>query len=362
MQCETVAGNANKKQYGAVDILRLLFAFSVVFMHRAGAMNNQTVFLFIRNNLCGLAVPFFIVTSSFFFFYKLLKCSDDVQKKDCFIKYIKRLVLLYAVWSAVYLIPTFYRGMLVRGYTFFQTVVEWIKSIFIDGTSFWHLWYVQALIISLAIIYLCLKKFDFRILFFISTVFYLIYCLSENYAAFESDSTAYNIFRFIGEHIPESLLNPLFRLPVYIFVGYFIADNKACFSVAKSAIMFVAVYAVFIGIGVFRYRNDEAGALIQTIMFPIVMFCLFSLAIKAETKPREIYKNLRTLSALVYFVHWFFLEEFLDFALGAMGFDSAIAYQAWFKFGVTVIYSTVFGIIIMHMSKKEKFKILRYLY
>lgn len=351
-----------KKQYGVIDILRLIFAVSVVFMHRAGSMKNEFLFQLLRNGISELAVPFFLVASGFFFFRKFARAEADIKKKQILTDYVKRLGILYLIWSLIYLIPTFYRGLIREGKSVSEIVIGFVNDILIGGSSFWHLWYVQALIVSIVFICFCLKKIPPDAMLIISCFLYLIYSLSTYCVILKNNVFLYGIFSWINSNVFPSVFLPIFRLPIFLMAGKLAAENKIQFSKAKSAVFFFGFYICFIGFGILRIYNGDLGQLLQEIISPAVLFFLYKICTDIRTEPKAIYVKMRNMSALIYFSHWFFLEEFLEAVLGILGFDPGIAYKAWFKFGITMMYSVSFSLLVMWLSKNGKFKFLKYLY
>lgn len=92
-----------------VDLAKFIFAILVVGIHTSPfeAYSEFGNFVFI-DIISGLAVPFFFMTSCYFFFSKLTfengkikKCKENFSR---FKKYFIRILILYLLWSAVYLI------------------------------------------------------------------------------------------------------------------------------------------------------------------------------------------------------------------------------------------------------------------
>ena len=132
-----------KKRQTELDILRFLATLAVVMTHVCGgvvkalAVNTPTwVFL----NSCRAAVtwdvPVFIMISGRFF----LDEKRSITLKDIFEKYLKRLILAFVVWSAVYQGYYVLHGMATGtvSLNIIGIISEWLAGAY-------HLWYLYML-------------------------------------------------------------------------------------------------------------------------------------------------------------------------------------------------------------------------
>lgn len=74
---------------------------------------------------------------------------------------MKRLVLLYVIWSAIYLlwqIP--YNNSI--GWTGFEAVKDYVVSFFLNS-SFYHFWYFLCLIYGVVALYFALRVFNVKV-------------------------------------------------------------------------------------------------------------------------------------------------------------------------------------------------------
>lgn len=82
-----------RKQYSGIDITKLICAIMVIAIHTQPFIRNVWLDRG-AGVITRLAVPFFFVTTGFF-----LDFSDTKMVK----KYVFRLLVLYAVWTVIYL-------------------------------------------------------------------------------------------------------------------------------------------------------------------------------------------------------------------------------------------------------------------
>lgn len=84
-------------------------------------------------------MPFFFVSSGYFY----------IKGKCNFKKYIKRLLITYISWSIIYLILQVYNTLNING-NIITTLKSFIIEFFIYG-SYYHLWYIVALLLCIII-------------------------------------------------------------------------------------------------------------------------------------------------------------------------------------------------------------------
>ncbi|MHA7967093.1 acyltransferase family protein [Paenibacillus sp. CAU 1782] len=136
-----------RKQYGGVEYMRVIAAILVVAVHTGPLLSwGEDADFWLTGALARLAVPFFFMASGFFFFRKL---SGNTQADIALLLNVMRKVaLLYAVAIIIYLPFNVYKG------DFGSTISAggMFKSVLMDGT-FYHLWYLPALIIGMPIVY-----------------------------------------------------------------------------------------------------------------------------------------------------------------------------------------------------------------
>lgn len=352
--------NFARKHYCAVDVMRMVFCISVIFLHRASTMNNEVVFNFFVDVFSNMAVPFFSCTSVFFLFTKLNSVNDINEKNKTFWKYIKRMLLLYAIWSAIYIVPTLYNGFIAAGLSVSGVAVKYIKDLFIEGYSFIHLWYMQSLIIAVIVIYYMLKKIPLRAMQVITLFTFAVFVFTRNYTVFGEGTFLYNVFNWINTSVPDSIFRTFTEIPVYISIGITLS-SKAVLSYKNYLLPFIAVQIMIIA-GAILKQSNEAWAVFIRFLYPVYIWLIYQLCMGISLKPKPIYTYLRKMSALLYFVHWFVPIAFLDGLFAVTGLGYELAYNAGVRFGITIVYSVIFSVLVIKLSQKGKFKFLKYLY
>lgn len=351
---------SQKKQYAALDILKFFFCISVIFLHRASTMNNEAVFNFIVDVFSNMAVPFFSCASVFFLYKKLFLIKNEKEKDQVFWKYIKRMSLLYVIWSVIYIVPTLYNDIIGSALSFKGIIIKYIEDIFVNGYTFIHLWYMQSLIIAVIIIYYLQKVLSLKTVSIICCLTFIIFVLTKNYCVFNESAFFYKVFSAINEYAPDSVFRTFTEIPVYIALGI-ITAKKPVITAPKGLIPFF-IFQILIVIGAIMKQNSDIWSVFHRTLYPVYLFLLFQICIDISLKPKKIYTYLRKMSALMYFVHWFVPIILMDGVFAATGLGSELAYNAGVRFGITMIYSIAFSVIVIKLSEKEKFRFLKYLY
>lgn len=153
MNCKTAVNNSDKKQYGMIDIVRMFMALCVLFIHRSYSIYHPMARDIIRESICEMAVPFFVITTAFFFYKKCAGMQFDRQK-TILLGYVKRLVVLLLIWTIIYIPVRMFEGMIANDLTLTEVLKNLLSDFFIKGETYLHLWYIQALIVSSVLIFL----------------------------------------------------------------------------------------------------------------------------------------------------------------------------------------------------------------
>ncbi len=133
------------------------FVFSIIVI---GIHTQPFSYNFILDNAYGLvsrvAVPFFFLSSSYFLFLKYDFESIDSRVINDF---IKRIFLLYLVWTVIYF-PIAFNNYLRSELNFVDWIRVYVFNFFVNG-SFTHLWFLPNMIVGLILTVLLLKIHHF---------------------------------------------------------------------------------------------------------------------------------------------------------------------------------------------------------
>ena len=190
-----------KKYYTGLDFLKVLLAVIVVIRHACqNFLEPSSIFyVTIVNILSPCAVPCFFIISGFLFFNR----QANIKKQ------IARLLLLYISWSIIYF-PFF---LLNHKDSELLNVIK--EFIFIG--SYYHLWFLPALIVALLINYILRNKNDKILTVFFSFLF-IIAVIAEPYRFLITD-TIMDKFLSDYEKLFLTFRNGVFFGSIYVFIG-----------------------------------------------------------------------------------------------------------------------------------------------
>ena len=319
--------SASSKNHTAIDVVKLIMAFLVVAIH-----TEPFGFSFWLDKGFGiitrLCVPFFFVASSYFFF------SGNGNP----VKYVKRLGLLYVVWSLIYL-P--FDLSVLKAMTAGQILVKYL------WTGNGHaLWYLCGSIIGFGIVWGLSKVLKPKQVFAVAVVFWIFGCLKSTYAPV--------VQRLLSVTLPDSLgsRNGLFYAFVYYALGLMIAEKnethagpqlKNLIGFAVSMLLLVAESLVL----VYLFKTEQT--ILWFSVLPLTYH--FFMIVKSMQFPITQTQSLfcRKLSTLIYVSHCFYMYLFPGL-------------RFWASFLAVAAIATAASIIIYYLSRQKAFRWMKILY
>lgn len=141
-RAENISTAENQKNFtkiNSIDILRLICAIMVVAIHTQPLSEYENLTGYIATYVFPrLGVPFFFAVSGYSYI------SGLIQGKKVFVKYIKRLLTIYILWSLIYYLVDFTQVMSSN-----SSLTGFLKSCFFDFLitgSHYQLWFFPVLI------------------------------------------------------------------------------------------------------------------------------------------------------------------------------------------------------------------------
>ena len=322
------------ENYRFIDIFKFICAFLIIGIHTSpfqeiGILNNAF------GVLTRIAVPFFFVSSSFFLFRK-----DFSWKRIA--GYCKRMLLLYFIYSVIYVIYELLSGQFVLN--------GFLIKFFISGYQ--HLWFLQQSVIAVLIISFITKVIKSPLLLYVlAALFYVIGVLMFTYRPLVNDIPIVQAYHssMISQIIFER--SCFFYAVPYMAIGYYFANNsfvKKSYSATGIIVSFILLAVEgFIGINILH-------ASYTVLWFSVIPLSFFLFSFVAQVNVKKDFNTviLRKLSTLIYCIHLLvvFLLNYFDFPLHILLFMSAS------------IISLFYGVIILKLSSLKYFKFLKVLY
>lgn len=230
----------NSTSLNAIDLMKFVMALGVVVLHTTPFKDyNMLVHSALIFGWGRFAVPFFFCTSSFLLFRKidLFECGKEDDR--IIYKYIKRNLILYVVWSVIYipLIYTQYIKMLPQEHA----KVKLILNIIFNG-SYNHLWYLIATVYGTIIVYIFIRKKTYiGLLILIDIVLFLLGLSLSGYNKLLGEwwreiSNVYNNFFNVKNGI-------VFAIP-YISIGILVAKQKKTYNRNYIIYILITLYII----------------------------------------------------------------------------------------------------------------------
>lgn len=205
------------RDYQLIDYVKLICTFMVICVHSNQVVDNEFVNFFIKNVFCRVAVPFFFVSSAYLFRERMSVDPNYLKSK------IRRLSQNYLLWSIVYL-PIGFAWLNDS-----MTVSRWMYPLALlfgeiyTGT-YYHLWYIPALLFSIVLATKLLKHFSYKLVISLSLCFYLFGSLETYYGLLPESKLKQSVDSFISLFFTTR--NGLMYGLVFVLIGFYIFDHK----------------------------------------------------------------------------------------------------------------------------------------
>lgn len=285
------------KRYDAVNILRMVCAYLIIVIHLMAFQVFGDGARYVTSEfICRIAVPFFFITAGYFFYPK-------VNKKGYLKKYILKLIKVYVIALIVSLSIYSVQGVQdLYQYLFTGGLRNLLVTFLVNGMP-GTLWYLPALIVSIAFVYIFLKKDLIKPLIIISVILLLIGLMGDSYyglivnTPFASIVDGYSI-------IFDSTRNGItFGVP-FITIGALINRNKIDEKIKNPGILLILTGVIFGGEAYFLMHSGIAKD--YNIYFSAALFVpvLFIIALNSKIKLSEkVSSYMREMSLWIYVYH-----------------------------------------------------------
>lgn len=301
---------AKLKQYPAIDIAKYVAAMLVVAIHTFPFVDFSPAFnLFFISTIGRLAVPFFFVCSSFFLFRKVNQVHlRSIQAKEIVKKWFVRIGVLYLIWTVIYLPYTIWNyaqaGFSLSG------LLGWIRDFFLNG-SYYHLWFLPALMLGMAIVWWLYTKKGVIFTLEVSLILYFIgYLINIFGPIWESLPYISIVYGFFVKMIVTAR-DGFFFAPLFIGIGLMCSQMrrptlKACsIGFAASFIGLILEVCAYSALGVL---NDQSSMFLMLI--PALYFFM-NMMLQIKIPKKAVYVKMRQESTLIYVSHILFARLLL---------------------------------------------------
>lgn len=290
-----------KERYYQVDVMRFVCAILVISIHTSalysfGDVPGKVLSL----GIARIAVPFFFIASGYFFYERF--------NHEGYLKaYIIRILKYYLISTVVYTVILF---------TFIKSrnsnILDLVKNLLFNGVSP-SLWFFPALIFSISVLYLFLKKNWIKPLVIVSLVLYALGLIGDSYYGLVVGTPLEKLVEMYSAVFVNTRNGLCFGLP-FLTLGVLINkhDMRSKLKHLKaltllSAVIFASEAYVLISNNISRDNN-----MYISLMFLVSCIFLLSLRSKKILSDRKA-KLLRDMSLWIYCLHE--LLQFLVYGL-----------------------------------------------
>lgn len=343
---------SERKQYGALDFAKFIASIIIIVLHTNPFSSYSSILNFgFRNIITIVAVPFFFITSGCLFCAKLNSLNED---SGAYLKkYIKRLVVMYLLWSAVYFV--FVATDWVKNGVSLSDVLQYIKRFFFEG-SYQTIWFLPALMTSVSIVYLLRKKLSYKNIFILAIPFYVIACFGSSYYGLSVKIPVVNNFYNAYFSFFDTIKNGVLFGWIYVALGGVFSEKtfktKPCKYFVLSCTFFVLMAGETIVQTYLKWATN--GVDTKFILLPLSA-SLFCLVMSLNIKTNPVLVRMRELSLLMFLSQRIFLTLFDWLLTDTIFVQNSMVYFISIL-GFTIIFSRVFIVL------SEKIKILKRFY
>lgn len=329
-ECRTVAANQTENYHG-IDLVKFLCAIMVFTIHISPIQGDVSGFsqylnFGLRHFICRLAVPFYFVSSGFFLFKKMspYNLNTDAVKSYCF-----KILRLFGVWNLL---------------------------LFVGATG--HLWYLGATVVAVTLLSVCLHfRIRLRYIGVLACLFYMVGLLGDSYHGLIAPLKNITVFNFLHKgyfRAFSTTRNGVFMGFIFVFMGAVFSWYKMNLRPRTALIgLVVSMFCLLVEVFVLKYNDIPIDYNMYLFLLPTTYF-LFSFACTIQLKNCAIYKHLRNIGMLIYFLHMF-IYKFVSLAMSV--FEKCCGVNTKQHLYIVTLFLTLFiAVFIDWLSCKNKFK------
>lgn len=337
------------KQKSSLDIAKFLCAILVLIIHTDpfGSYSKALSFGF-RSVICVVAVPFFFATSGYLLGEKLKSLQTTREQNGYMWKYLKRLGVIYLVWSAVYF-PFVVVRWLRAGFGV-GSVLEYIKDFFFEG-SYSTIWFLPALMSAALFYWLLRKKLSGKGVFFVGCGCYVLTLLLSSYYGITARIPVLSQLGKAYYWFFDSVKNGLLFGLVFLSLGAMISEYD-CFSrIKKGRILLGCIGSVFLicaEVVVYKVIGNTRGIDTIASLLPFTFFALI-FVLNIQIQPSRLCVSLRKYSMLI-----FLCQRIPISVIDLFMNETILATNTIVNFVVVTAATFVISFLILQLSKKLK--------
>lgn len=298
-------------QYQNLDLFRFLSSIIIIVLHvRPFFTVSYEIDMAINNIIGRICVPFFFFISGYF-------AAKQEQKKPDYIRsYIRSMIPVYLLWSAVYLpwslslaapyiqqvsgllctigLPTAIQNLLLLLLVPLAVIVALLYS-----GVYYHLWYFPALLLSMLVLRWWKRKYSLRVLLTVSFVL-LLFGATETYYGFCGQFFQSLLHYYYAVFFTTR--NFLFFALFYVTLGYWMGKQEQLASSLCFLKLLLSI-AALVGEGMLLQTTQRLDSNILLACVPLVYYLFSCLLYTNIHVPQLSEIPFRAISKYYYLVH-----------------------------------------------------------
>lgn len=322
------------KYYAGLDLLKFILAIMIIAAH-CSLFGEFADIKVLADRLFSIAVPLFFAMSAFFFVKKIDALDEDDKRKQLK-KTIKRLLILFAIWYVLMLPMTWFKWWSIA------TIKETVFALFLSCT-FNGYWFIKALIINTAILFICRGRRAMILLAAVSLAVYLLFAYNYLFHYISLDLSPYYSFYYHTSYFCVGAIMAryydeirLSRLSSWALLGLWI-------------ILFILVSFLQIDP---LYR-----------LFSILL--IFPVFARMDLKSNERLKTMRIMSIILYMIQFILIwlyKEACNKWLQPESMLFAILQFSLVRFIIVTVFALGIAWMILKFEKEPRLNFLKYLH
>lgn len=329
-----------ERGYAGIDCFRLLAAIFVIAIHTSplGSI-HETVDFILTRILARTAVPFFFMATGFFLFSQQKRISFSYRS------FVQKIGVIYAISILLYVPLNIYTGYFGQE----RLGIRILRDIIFDGT-FYHLWYLPAVILGVGIVVSLRKHCRWSSAFMITGLLYVIGIFGDSYYDIGRNIPYMKqLYEFLF-YVFDYTRNGIFFAPIYVLLGGWISVQRRRSSFRQTWMAFLLSLLFLIVEGLLLQHFSDPRHDSMYISLVPCMYYLFQLLLFVKGGR---HRSLGDISLMIYIIHpWnIVLTRGLGKRIGAEGL---LIENSVMHFIVVTGLSIMMAILFTHIKNKRK--------
>lgn len=302
-----------RKNYWSLDLAKMLCALLIISAHFASEWGSFPSVIDYGFSLYIIGVPFFFCCSGFLFFKKLFALGTREEKHAYFVKYQKRIWLMYAGWSLIYL--PFQVCIWISHGDVLGEFLKYVHSALVIQT-FSTIWFLPALAVGVAITYFLVTRLKKWQLMLIAVVLYVVGALGYTYD-FLADAIGLGGIYDAYLVVFKTTRNGLFNAVPFIYMGALVARKDITAGVKgflKYGVLSAFSFVLMIAESLILKLKFNAWGMDTGIFVAVFTYFFIMMLLHIELKENVLWLWCRKISLGVFVSQRLFLTC-LPFAL-----------------------------------------------